>query len=114
LIAVVGHAIAVTAAILGITAWSVLALGLAYSRLFIPKERKDPKAVMSPRVATQLFIVAAVACISAASLVVAVAALLIGESTYWPWIGAGASAAFFVSFGGAGAAARYRDLARRK
>jgi len=114
LIAVVAHAIAVTAAILGITAWSVLALGFAYSRLFVPQERKDPKAVMSPRVATQLFIVAAVACISAASLVVAVAALLIGESTHWAWIGAGASAAFFVPFGGALAVARYRDLARRK
>ena len=114
MIAVIGHAISVTAAILGITAWSVLALGLAYSRLFVPKERKDPKAVLSPRVATQVFIVAAVACISAASLVVAVAGLLIGESTHWAWIGAGASAAFFVSLGGALAVARYRDLARQK
>ena len=113
MIAVIGHALAVTAAILGITAWSVLALGLAYSRLFVPKERKA-KAVMSPRVATQVFIVAAVACISAASFVVAVAALLIGESTHWAWIGVGTSTTFFASFGGMFAVARYRDLARRK
>jgi hypothetical protein len=114
LIAVIGHAVAVTAAVLGITAWSVLALGLAYSRLFVSKERKDPKAVMSPRVATQVFIVTTATCISAASLVVAIAGLLIGESTHWAWIGAGASAALFASFGGAVAVARYRDLARQK
>ncbi len=106
MIAVIGHALAVTAAILGIAAWSVLALGFAYSFLFAPKERKDPKAVMSPRVATQVFIVAAAAYIFAASLVAAVAALLIGENTYWVWIGAGAGAAFFVLFGGTLAFAR--------
>ena len=114
MIAVIGHTIAVTAAILGITAWSVLALGFAYSRLCVPKERKDPKGVMSPRVATQVFIVTTVTCISAASLVVAIAGLLIGESTLWAWIGVGASVAFFVSFGGAVAVARYRDFARQK
>jgi len=41
LIAPIGHAIAVTAATLGIMAWSVLALGSAYSWLFVPKERKE-------------------------------------------------------------------------
>ena len=114
MIAVIGHAIAVAAAILGITAWSILALGFAYCRLFVPKERKDPKAVMSPQVATQVFIVTAVTGMSAATLVLAVTALLIGESTHWAWIGGTASVAFFVLFGGALAFARYRDLARRQ
>ena len=112
--AVIGHAIAVVAAILGITAWAVLALGFAYCRLFVSKERKDPKAIMSPRVTTQLLIVAAVACICVASLVIAVVALFIGESAHWAWIGVGASAAFFVPFGGALAFARYRDFASRR
>jgi len=111
---IIGHAIAVIAAILGITAWSVLALGLAYSWLFVPKKRKDLKAVMSPRVATQVFIVTAVACICVASFVTAVVALFIGERTHWAWIGVGASAAFFVPFGGALAFTRYRDFASRK
>jgi len=99
LIAVIGHAIAVTAAILGIAAWSVLVFGFAYSWLFVSKERNDPKTIMSPRVATQVFTVATVACIFAASLITAVVALLIGECTHWAWIGAGSSAAFLVPFG---------------
>ena len=114
MIAVIGHAIAVAAAILGIAAWSVLAFGFAYSWLFVPNERKNPKTVMSPRVATQVFTIAIVTWVFAASLMTAVVALLIGESTHWAWIGAGASAAFLVPFGGALAFAHYRDLARRK
>jgi hypothetical protein len=114
LITPIGRAVAVTAAILSIMAWSVLAFGFAYSWLFVPKERKDPKAVMSPRVSTQVFTIAAVACIFAAGFMAAVTALLSGESTYWAWIGVGANAAFLVPFGGALALARYRDLARKK
>jgi hypothetical protein len=62
---------------------------------------------------TQVVTVAAVACIFAVSFVMAVAALLIGESTHWTWIGAGASTAFLVPSGGALAFAYFRDLARR-
>lgn len=60
LMTAIGHVIAVTAATLGVAAWTVLVLGFAYARVFVPREKKDPKAVMSPRVAIQVFTVAAV------------------------------------------------------
>jgi hypothetical protein len=71
---------------------SLRSLGFAYSWLFDPKGRKDTKAVMPRRVATQVFFtIAAIARIFAASLMDAVTALLMGENTHRAWIGDGES-----------------------
>lgn len=87
MISVFGHAITVTAASLGITARTVLAVGFGYSWLFVHKERKAPKAVMFPRVATQVFIIATILSVRAD------VGLGLGPER--------ASAAFLVPLGGA-------------
>jgi hypothetical protein len=89
-----GRIIAISAAVCGFATWIVLALGLAYCQFFVPKIRTKANAVLSPRTASQLFVIVAAAWISAAGLLLAVVALVVGYSANWAWVGIGTTGTF--------------------
>ena len=103
------HALAIAAAFCGAAAWTVLALGLLYARFLVPKERAGGRpSVLSPRTASQVFVVLYVTVISGTGLLLALIALAIDYGARWAWIGAALSGGFLAAFGIAGLIYRYR------
>ena len=86
-----GHIVSVAGLACGIAAWVVLILGFAYSYLFVQPVRRNPRAVLSPRTGTQLFVIAAAPLLSAAGCLLAALAF-IESPTRGTWIALGANA----------------------
>ena len=86
-----GHVVRVAGLACGIAAWLVLILGFAFSYLFVQSVRRDPRAVLSPRTGTQLFVIASASLLSGAGCLLAALAFIEPPSR-WTWIALGANA----------------------
>lgn len=93
-----GHIIAIAAGACGFLAWAYLAFGLTYARFFEPEKKRRP-SVLPPRTARAVFTVGISGCVTIAALLFGVIALILGDGTFWSWIGVGAALLFWLSFG---------------